>query len=232
MPETATVKIASPHVILCEGKADQAFLRAVRDRRHLPSFDLPFPVFGLPKNDPRLDSIDSFGNMLEKIKDEAALDVTLWSRMRGIVMVADAAEGSDTTIRKIARMSGKAGFGKPGEAGEWSASPTPFFPPVSVLLLPHDAAGGLETLCLRFLRARHAQVAKCLDAYLNCIPPQTRGPEKRDKAALACLIAAIDRDNPTHALSNENSFGGTTPLIDVTDPIFTPFAEALRALLA
>ena len=56
--------------------------------------------------------------------------------------------------------------------------------------------------------------------------------KKRDKAALACLIAAIDRDNPTHSLSNENSFSGTDPLIDVTDALFAPFADALRALLA
>lgn len=231
MCETGTIEILSPYVILCEGKADQAFLRALRDRRNLPSFDLPFPVFGLPKNDPRLDSIDGFGNMLEKIKDEAALDVTLWSHLRGIVMVADAAAKPAATIRKIAKMSREAGFGAPAATGKWAESPIPLLP-VSTLLLPHDTAGGLETMCLRFLRTRHAKVAECLDDYLSCIPPQTRGPEKQDKAALACLIAAIDRDNPTHALSNENSFGGTTPLIDVTDPIFTPFAEALRALLA
>lgn len=231
MADPEPIAFHSPFVVLCEGEADRAFLRALHDRRALPPFDLPFPIFGLSKGEPRLDGIDGFGNMLRRIAAAGRLDLTLWSRLRGIVMVADAGDSADRTLAKIAGMCGDAGFGAPVAVAQWADSQAPL-PPVAALLIPQTSTGSLETLCLRYLRPLHEQVARCLDAYLACIPPHRRSREKQDKAALACLVAAIDRTNPTRALRNDDTFSGSAPLIDVTAPLFTPFADALAALLA
>lgn len=224
--------VNGPVAVLCEGAADAAFLAALRSRRQLGAFDLPFPPHEPPPAGARaLHGVNGFGNMLAEIARLARLDVTLWQRLRGIVIVADAADDSTATLRNIAAQSRRAGFANITECGQWSASPSPL-PPVAVLHIPHAGAGGLETLCLEYLRARHSDVAACLDTYWACVPALTppRTAEKRDKAALACFLAAIERDNPTMTLARV--FSGSSPLIDLADTIFTPFADGLASLLA
>jgi hypothetical protein len=167
--------------------------------------------------------------MLRRIADEARLDLTLKSRVRGIVIIADAGDSVSVTIRRVASQCDSAGFGIPSSLEEWTPSPSPH-PPMAALFVPSSGTGGLETLCVDHLRPLHIAVSACLDAYLACVPQLSRSREKQHKATLACLVAAIKRENPTMTIAN--AFSGSSPLVDVTAPIFTPFADAFSVLLA
>ena len=228
MAASLRTALTAPFVVLCEGEADHAFLGVLRERRGLGPFDLPFPPASPPPDEPPLYGFDGFVNMLHRIAAEGRLDLTLWSRLRGIIAVADAGDRPPGRLQRFATFCATAGFGAPAAVGQWTPSPPPL-PPVALVLVPIRGKGGLETVCLEYLRSLHADAARCLDAYLACLPPLRRSAEKRDKAALACLTAGIDRSNPTRAL--KMTFSGTPPLIDVTDPRFTPFATVLGALL-
>ena len=119
-------------------------------------------------------------------------------------------------------------FRLPTEPATWTVSPSPH-PAVAALLMPNSGVGGLETLCLAQLRPRHPKVATCLDAYLACIPPLNRSREKHDKAGSACLIAAIERRDPTMTITR--AFSATTAP-RCRRPTFAPFSDALASLLA
>jgi hypothetical protein len=230
MPSPLRAPLAAPFIVLCEGAADRACLAALRDKLALPEFDLPFPPDAPEtKGEPALHGLDGFVNMLRRIEGEGALDRTLWQRLRGVVIVADHRDDAAATLGSIVRQCRAAGFAAPAAAGRWESSPPPR-PPLAVLLVPQTRPGGLETLCLEHLRARHGAVAQCLDQYLACIPPLPAGAERRAKAALACVVAAISHDNPTRSLAW--SFAGDAPLVDVTDAAFAPLAASLRCLLA
>jgi hypothetical protein len=167
--------------------------------------------------------------MLRLLAAGGRLDPTLNTRMRGVIIVADAGDAAPKILARVADQCSGAGFGVPPQVGVWTLSPHPN-PPVAALLTPTAGPGGLETLCLEHLRPRHPEVSACLDAYLGCIPKIDRTSEKHDKAGLACLIAAIERRDPTMTLAR--AFSGRVPTVDVKEPTFAPFAEALSVLLS
>jgi hypothetical protein len=166
--------------------------------------------------------------MLNSLADDALSDLTLNARLRGIVIVADAGNSAPATLKKIKRQCKSAGFGIPSRQTQWTPSPPPH-PAVAVMLVPDSGVGGLETLCLKYLRPKHPQISACLDSYWACVPALQRSREKQDKAELACLIAAIERTNPTMTIAR--AFEGSSPLVDVTDAIFTAFSDSLASLL-
>jgi hypothetical protein len=216
--------------VLCEGNADTAFLEALRDLRGLGAFDLPFPPrLPQPQGEDLLYGVHGFGNMLRELARQAQLDPTLRRRFKGVVIVADAGNSIAATLRLVKKQCQGAGFGAPSKAGEWTASSPPY-PPVAVMFVPHSGTVGLESLCLEYLRPKHPAASACLDTFLACVPPVRRSKEKQDKAALACLVAAIEPKDPTMTIAR--AFSGSSPLVDVTDPIFTPFADALTGILA
>jgi hypothetical protein len=217
----------SAFAVLCEGAADKAFLEALRLRRNLPLFDVPFPPPNLARGARPLYGRDHFGNMLEVIATDVRSAPAL--ALRGIVIVADAFENVGETFDYVSRQCQRSGFAPPISLATWSQSVPPF-PPVAILTVPDCDPGGLETLCLAALRPRYAQVATCLDSFQACVPPIQRTAEKRDKAALACFTAAVHPSDPTRTL--KRVFRGQDALIDVTDAAFDGVADRLTALFS
>jgi hypothetical protein len=228
------IVLHGPVVVLCEGQHDAAFLHAIA--RRIDRSDRIDPAF-FEKRDGRwqrregrsyggpaiAQHLREIGVLMRASPDDAA-------RVSGILLLRDCGEDANGVLRETEAACGAAGFVAPQTAGVWSDAASA--PRIALMLLP--AAGGrgsLESLCLDYLRTQHAAAAACMDTYFACIGTAAKQPtaENRAKAMLASLIAAIVPANPTQTLSG--AFSGTHPLIDVTAPLFTPFADALAALL-
>ena len=93
----------------------------------------------------------------------------------------------------------------------------------------------METLCVEVLREKHRSTALCLDGYLACLDGKEVGiagwgAEKRGKAAMQCLIATTNRDDPNKA--GQFAFSGNEPIVDVAAPAFDTLTADLKTAIA
>jgi len=228
--------IRGPVVFLCEGTHDAAFLSALLRTRGIAT-DPELPFFrqsdrGFEQFPEEAYGDGAFAAMLRNVASDLDVDPLVTERLRGIVMVCDSGDHPTRTLTRCKKAAKSAGFIAPATHGVWSGAAAGR-PSVVILLIPAAGRpGGLETLCRDYLDAAHPKVAQCVTEFLSCIPPlqPPRTREKHDKAALACAVAALQRDEP--ALTLTRAFTGGRPLVDVLHETFTPFADALAALLA
>ncbi len=234
-PLAQKVPLAGPYIVLCEGGHDATFLAAL-SRRRAPKFSIDLPFFRTDGEQMRQIpgqsySVAALGGMLADVVVQVRASPDEREKLRGIIVVRDCADDPGKAFRECQAWCRAANIAAPDAVGSWSAA-MPDLPPVAVLLLPDpDRPGSLETLCLDGLRQKAPEVSRCIDDFLKCIPAHTppRTLEKDHKAALICAVAALDRTEPGMTLSR--LFTGSAPLIDVTTPVFDPFAQALATLL-
>ncbi|MGC9261039.1 MAG: DUF3226 domain-containing protein [Phycisphaerae bacterium] len=213
------IRLEHPLILLCEGAADQNFFKEMIEKRAgYPHFNYLNPTehYGAT----------NFEAMLKAIQG----DQKSFSRLKGILILADSATDPQKTFKNICDQVRRAGaFPVPTAPGQ-TALPDPNvnkgMPAVCIMLLPTDTQpGALETLCVKVLLKQYPWAQDCLNSYLKCdkIDAHNWPAEKLDKARYHCLVAAIHRDDPSKAVSNAfRAMGGGSkpPLIDVTDPIF------------
>ena len=225
------IRLKHPLVLLCEGAADQNFFRRLIERR------TGYPPFNfLEPRDHH--GVTAFGSMLRAIQG----DQKGFSRLRGVLILADSAGNPQATFRRICRQVRCAGAFPVPTAPRVTAPPdpgaNPGMPAVCIMLLPTDAQpGGLETLCVEVLLKRYPWAQDCVKSYLRCGQSGAGNwpAEKLDKARYHCLVAAIHRDDPSRAVSNAfgRSDGDRRPaLIDVTDSVFDEIAQRVRDFCA
>lgn len=224
-----------PVTLLCEGTHDAAFLAALLRRNSITSQpDLPF--FWEDKRGFHQFPNDEYGAggttlMLALLASEISADPLLQDRVRGIILVRDCGDASSAkTFNACSRALKRLGFAAPRRPAEWGER-SAVGPRVAVLLIPGaDRKGGLETLCLDYLREKNQPISACIQQFFQCVPrlkPQ-RTAEKQHKAEMACAIAALDRESPTRSLAY--CFSGSEPLIDVTAACFQAIIDTLRNL--
>lgn len=231
----APVVLNGPVVALCEGQHDAAFLHAVADRiGQANTLDLPFFEHRSGRWQGRAGFShggSAIAGQLRSVALQLRASPNDAARIKRILLLRDCGDDAAAVLQETAAACRTAQLPVPDTAGAWLGPADGLC--TALLLLPHaEGRGSLETLCIDYLCRKLGPKAKCLDDYFSCVGPRDAAPtaENLAKARLACLIAVVLPDNPTRTLSL--AFSGTTPLIDVADPIFTPFAEALRALLA
>ncbi len=208
-------------VVLCEGAADQAFLRDLaRLRGGFPEFDM------LPSGN--FHGADAFKGMLGALRGAGRG----FSSLSGILIIADSTDAPSIVFGNIQKqISQSRGYPVPaalshiarGNSGE---------PSVFVTLLPDDdSPGALETLAARYLIQQNPWVQRCLDSYLSCgqIEVNKWPAEKRDKAKFHCLVAALNRDDPSKSMSY--AFKSSGPVVDVMSNVFDGVASRLRSAL-
>lgn len=231
------IVLQRPVAVLCEGQHDAAFLHAIARRiGRADALDLPF--FEIRNG--RWQGRDGFPHgsgavpaQLEAVALQLRASPIDAARVRGILLLRDCGDDAASVLRETADACRAAHLPEPNAPGAWHGPADGLR--TALLLLPDpQCRGSLETLCLDYLRKRHPAEAACLDAYFSCIGPRDPAPteENRAKAMLASLVAAIAPNNPTQTLSGAFESNRHPPLIDVTAPLFTPFADALAALLA
>lgn len=217
------LRLTQEHVILCEGLADQNFLRKMQEHRNgMPAFDMlpPQEHFGST----------NFDRMLVALRG----DPTAFARLRGVLIVADSHDDPQQTFDQIKVQIERAGkYPVPNKLLE-IAPRTADHPAVCVMLLPDEGnPGGLETLCFRYLtRQPHDWIKGCIEAFLRCdrIEAHTWGSETLDKSRYECAVAATNRADPSKAVSY--AFKDPGPLVVVTDPCFNDVERRLKLFFA
>ena len=212
--------------LLCEGATDWNFFENLLEKRGgYPSFN-------------RLDSKEHYGaTNFDKMLNSIQGNQISFTRLKGILILADSATDPQKTFKNICDQVRRAGaFPVPTAPGQ-TALPDPNvnkgMPAVCIMLLPTDTQpGALETLCVKVLLKQYPWAQDCLNSYLKCdkIDAHNWPAEKLDKARYHCLVAAIHRDDPSKALSyafHATGGGSKPPLIDVTDPIFDETAQRI-----
>ena len=229
-----TFEFETSLVVLCEGLADKAFLRAITRADELPNCDIPWPVLAnddysaFPEAE-KLYGIDSLGPMLGLLDKFLILRPELRDQLKGVLIVVDARDEPETTFEYVCQQVTAVGrFGVPTEPLEVAQS-TDGRPALAVMLIPNNGIGALETVCIEELSARIPEVYNAMKIYLSTEPIETCKwkSEKRDKAKLHCMIVATNERNPTMTL--QWAFSQDNPIIDVTAACFDELRQNLRS---
>ncbi len=96
------------------------------------------------------------------------------------------------------------------------------------MLVPIEKLGALETICAASIAKTRPWLESCVDAYLSCgkIETQNWSSEKRDKARLQCMVAALYEDDPNKGLRNLLSV--QPPMIPLASAVFTPIVNQIK----
>jgi hypothetical protein len=224
-------RISEALLMLCEGGADNEFFRRLLRAYNLPKFAFPFPPIGQEgAPGPPLYGRDGFINMLKTLNNYFDLDPSLATRTKGILIALDAANDASASFRHARGQIQAAGnFGIPSQAGEIANSQNR--PPVSIITVPLDVPGSLESLCVEAVKQAHPEYANCMETFFECCPTDYSAwnPEGYDKARLRCLVAATYQPDPSRSTSllfaNRNA---EPPAIDIQNAVFKPLADAIQ----
>jgi hypothetical protein len=217
------VKLQHELVLLCEGKADQNFLRALLENRG------GFPPFFMFEPSEEHSGVTSFSRQLQALRG----DPIGFSRVRRIVIVADSGNDPARTFDSIRSQVAAAGNYPVPATLSAVEHPASSALGVAIMLLPEDSGpGGLETLCVEALSARHPGTLNCVEQFLRCNPitAYTWTPEKLDKSRYHCIVAACNQDDPSRSVSS--AFMSSRPVVDVGHSCFDQVETRLRALCA
>jgi len=211
-----TFSLTKDFVILCEGAADRSFLNKLLEIRQINDFDLP-------DNDQlgKHEGWQSFGHKLSAL----AGDPSAYSRIKGVLVIADSSDSAENRFDEICQKIGSDGpfvangFAKPLSSNV-IAHQASGHPSISIMFIPPDRAGSLESICADAILAECSWIAACLESYLSCdkIDVLNWGAEKRDKARLQCLIAALNKNDPNKSL--RYLFSVKPPMINLESNIF------------
>lgn len=186
------MEIRSEVIIICEGLADVNFFEAlVQERTGLPPIDILRDKEG---------GISSFAKKLQGIRG----DGHAFSKLKGVLLVADSADNPGSTFSNVCKQIRSAtGYAIPTRPDELSAQVVGY-PQLLVMLIPNDhEPGSLESLCNLALEEKNEHIAQCVDSFLSCetISAHQWSPEKIAKARFHSMIAALNEDDPSRAMS-------------------------------
>lgn len=179
-------------VILCEGKADLAFIQNLLKTRT----DIP-PIDFLP--DDEFYGRTNFGKMLAAVKGSGRAFLNI----KGILIIADSHDNPKDTLGEILPQISAEGYPSPTALMQISPK-TRHYPAVAITLLPDDESpGALETLFIRAIFSDKPWLEGCVGSYLGCEQITALGwpPEKLDKAQYHVAVAATHYDDPSRAAS-------------------------------
>jgi hypothetical protein len=211
--------ITHPHLILCEGKGDAAFFRALTAKHGLDGFQIGYPSEekgmggGFGK--------DAFAGFLKGLPTRSGYKSTL----RTILIATDNDSNPDESFRKVSTRIGEAGLTVPTRPLEIAQGT----PRVTVLMLPEGGKPGvLETLLLAACD-KSPTVTKCLEEYADCTGAKTWPQGQLDKMRLRSLISASCQQDPECSITwiwkkNYNP-------ISLDNACFDPLLTFLRQIL-
>lgn len=216
--------ITKPFVILCEGPADQIFFERLLNKQKIKGFDVPpHTHFGN-----KYHGWSGLGFMLRSL----AGDPASYSKLSGVLIIADNA--TVTTFKDVCEKIAIDGpfvapdrFIPPSKPNEVVKQPDGH-PCLCIMLVPIGTLGALESICADSITKRKPWLATCVNEYLSCekIMALNWRPEKRDKARLQCLIAALNEDDPNKGLAH--LLHREPPLIPFTSQVFSPIVKEIR----
>lgn len=205
-------------LVLCEGKADAAFFRALLDFYELDGFQVGFPTRNTA--DGKFGK-DGFGSYISGSRPRRGFD-----QLRNIVIVRDCDDDANASFAEVrAQIAAAGGFAVPDGPHD-TADGTPF---MTVLMVPWlGEKGNLETLLLRGIKDG-LEKSDCFEPFFRYADFDEFSLGVSSKKKLAVIIAACNHKNPTctttHIWTKENRLGN--PLA-IDHSAFRPILEFLR----
>jgi hypothetical protein len=223
----ARTEIARPKLILCEGPADEAFLRALISARQLGDPSIRNTSDGTGD---RSGSISRFGTLLTAIPAFHG-----FAQVTDILIIADADEDPPANFAQIQRQIESAE--NPSAKPPRYASPTALretaghAPSITVLLLPWDnQKGNLESLCLDAAMSADHAIAQCVEEFATCTGTNWPEVTLSGKMKLRSLLAARHRPNPFIGMGN--IWSNAPDLVPLSHSSFNQLSDFLRDFLA
>ena len=187
------IVIKEQMVLLCEGPADCSFFRNLGKKHECLPFDTPFPHSG-----ERLVGKDAFKDMLKSVRGTGLS----YQNLKAILIAVDSRSDHENTFNEVCERHIRevGNFCIPTDDGE-IAFGDDGHPAIGILLVPGKRPGALETLCIEAIEEKYErgnELITCVDSYMRCGPIDIRdwSAEKRDKARLRCLVAALNQTDP------------------------------------
>lgn len=204
------IQISRPYLIICEGKADVAFLEHLIVERDLPIFQV----------------IAANGNSRYQ---EILLAITAapgFTNLAGILVIADNDMNPAAAFQRVrTQIQDAGGYAVP------NALRIPVrnsqFPPIAVLMVPwDDEIGCLETILLEAVRAVKPELAACAEEYSVCAHVNDWNEIERAKMKLQSLTSVICRSDPTTPVSF--AWNRTEEIVSLSQPCFNRITDFLR----
>lgn len=214
-----------PHLIVCEGAADEAFLRALCKHRGLAEVSIRHP--GDVDRGGR-GGLDKLGWLLRGIRTWRGFD-----QVTDILVVADNDTDPTGNFDRVRGQLAAAGFPAPTAPLAVAEAAVDHIPRrLSVLMLPWaDRPGTLDTLCLGPARAAESVLADCADAFAACARAAGRDHDARhDQFLLRALLAAGHPRDPRLGLGLV--WQRAPELIPLDHADFDPIAGVLADFVA
>jgi hypothetical protein len=219
---------AGPRAIVCEGRADEAFFRALITARQLPEFEIKNTGDADPN---QRGGIDKFGLLLQGIPSWRGFD-----QLTDILLVADNDEKPADNFRRVRdQIAAVTPFGLPAVRYTVPNSPlerTTGTPTICILMIPWaDAAGNLESLCLQSAMDAAPAMALCVDAFATCTTAGTWPEVSRlSQMKLRSILAARHKSNPFIGIGRVwNEDASLIPLQHASFDQITGLLESYRA---
>jgi hypothetical protein len=179
-PETIT----QSRVIICEGKADQAFFSAFIINRKITGVQVIRNFGGLSDNN------------IEKRLDEIEVQV-LTGAIKSILLVIDSDSDANANFEKAVKQIKKTGrYGVPTEFKKPKRKVGR--PKIGLLSIPDGEIGCLETLLLQVMMKmpQYVKTSKCAKDFYKCSGIKTTNISKESKMKMNALIIASCKDSP------------------------------------
>jgi hypothetical protein len=204
------IQISQRYLIICEGKADVAFLEHLIIERDLPQFQV------IPAN----------GNSRYQ---EILLALTAapgFADLAGILVVADNDLNPAAAFQNVrTQIRDAGGYAVPDAMRIPVLSPQ--FPSIAVLMVPwDDEIGCLETILLDAVRAVKPELAACAEDYAVCTHVNDWNEIEKAKMKLQSLTSVICRSDPTTPVSFV--WSRTEEIISLSQPCFNRIADFLQ----
>jgi hypothetical protein len=216
---TVPLRISRKFVALCEGDADRRFFKKLITSRNLPAFDIPYEgADGQAYN-----GNTAFPQMLRGLRGNRLS----FSQVKGILIVADSGSEPKEMFASICRQVHSVGLAVPANPSKPRFSQGS--PAIAITLLPRDdTPGALESLYAEEIRSRHPGVETCVNAFLRCDPITAYAwpAEKLDKARYECMVAALNKDDPSKAVSR--ALQRPRPVVQIGSRVFDDIAKRVR----
>ena len=185
--------LSRPLLILCEGRSDEAFFRALIGHRGLTEFGIRNGMDSGPNSG---GGISQFGPLLTAMRTWKTFDI-----VTDILIVADNDLDPDENFNKVRTQIEATGQYAIPNAPLVKESGTPT---IQVMMIPGTKKqGNLESLCVEAAIDAHPDIAKCVDNFADCVDADCwEEVTLREKMRLRSLLAAAHKPDPFIGLGN------------------------------
>jgi hypothetical protein len=206
-------------LVVCEGRADAAFFRALLDAYAIKGFQVGFPSRATAK-----DKVgkDGFGSYLSELRPRRGFDA-----LKHIIVVTDCDDDANKSFTNARNQIEEAGGYPVPKEPNTRAEGGP--PSLTVMMIPGiGEEGNLETLLLRGLRD-DLEHKECFEPFFKCAEVDKFGIGIASKKRLAVIVAASNHKDPTSTTVRiwTNTHKKWNPLV-ITHPAYGKVVDFLR----